>query len=148
MPNDIKKPFKVPDDEINSRIVALQNELQLNGIDGVLIIQRADLFYFSGTAQNGCLYVPVEHKPLLFIKQNYQRALAESSIAAIFEIRSIKDIPHLIHDHIGRSPTIMGFELDVMPVNEFNFYRSLFNPNKAIDASPSILKFRKINWGW
>lgn len=148
MSNDRKKTFKVPRKEINNRIAALQKELQRNGIDGVLIIQRADLFYFSGTAQNGCLYVPVDHKPLLFIKQNYQRALAESSIATIFEIRSIKDIPHLIQDHIGRSPSIIGFELDVMPVNEFNFYHSLFNPNETIDASPSILKVRKIKSAW
>ena len=45
--------FKVPAEEINSRIKRIQELLLKKEIDGLFIVQRVDLFYFTGTAQNG-----------------------------------------------------------------------------------------------
>ncbi len=59
--------FKVPADEIDRRRLNLQQQLQAHGIDGLFIAQRVDLFYLSGTAQNGFLYLPADGNPLLFI---------------------------------------------------------------------------------
>ncbi len=74
--------FKVPRAEIERRTAAVQAELGRAGVDGLFIVQRADLFYFSGTAQNGFLYVPAEGRPLLFVKQSVTRARAESAMRA------------------------------------------------------------------
>jgi len=84
--------FKVPASEIKTRSQNIQKELQQAGIDGLFIVQRVDLFYFSGTAQNGYMYIPAEGKPLLFIKQYLPRAREESSIADIIKIESIADL--------------------------------------------------------
>jgi len=69
--------FKVPSGEIDRRIKKIQKELQGNGqgneIDGLFIVQRVDLFYFSGTAQTGFLYIPAEGQPVLFIKRACKR---------------------------------------------------------------------------
>ncbi|MDX2502837.1 MAG: aminopeptidase P family N-terminal domain-containing protein, partial [Deltaproteobacteria bacterium] len=118
--------FKVPASEIDSRTRKLQKELQAGDVDGLFIVQRVDLFYFSGTAQNGFMYIPAEGVPLLFIKQYLPRAKEESSVDNIIKINSIKDIPGLIIDHFGKLPDTTGFELDVIPVNDFAFYQSLF----------------------
>ena len=48
--------FKVPAREIKQRTRNIQKQLQQHDIDGLFIIQRVDLFYFSGTSQNGFLY--------------------------------------------------------------------------------------------
>jgi len=140
--------FKVPASEINARTLNIQRELQQNGIEGIFIVQRVDLFYFSGTAQNGYLYIPAEGEPLLLIKQYLPRAKAESSIANIVKIESITEIPRLIADHRGRMPKVLGFELDVLPVNDFYFYQSLFKAEKSEDASPHILKVRRVKSPW
>jgi len=140
--------FKVPASEIDSRTLKLQKELQTSEIDGLFIVQRVDLFYFSGTAQNGFMYIPSEGPPLLFIKQYLPRALEESSIAEIIKINSIKELPGLIFDYFGRLPDTIGFELDVIPVNDFNFYQSLFPDSKSVDGSPLILKLRRIKSAW
>jgi Xaa-Pro dipeptidase len=140
--------FKVPVSEIKRRTLNIQEELRQHNIEGAFIVQRVDLFYFSGTAQNGFLYMPAEGEPLLFIKQYLPRARAESSIADILDIDSITDIPGLIADHCGRLPAVLGFELDVVPVNDFNFYQSLFKVEKNVDASPHILKVRRIKSPW
>ena len=61
--------FKVPEKEIKDRIARIQKKLQENSMDSIFIVQRVDLFYFTGTAQNGYLYIPAEGNLLLMIKK-------------------------------------------------------------------------------
>jgi Xaa-Pro aminopeptidase len=145
---DITNQFKVPASEIKARTLSIQQELRQNNIEGLFIVQRVDLFYFSGTAQNGFMYIPAEGEPLLFIKQYLPRAKMESSAANIIHIDSIKEIPGLIADFYGRLPEQLGFELDVVPVNDFHFYQSLFKVKTWVDGSPHILKVRRIKSDW
>lgn len=140
--------FKVPATEIKLRTLNIQKELQHSDIDGLFIVQRVDLFYFSGTAQNGFMYIPAEGEPLLFIKQYLPRAKMESSAASIVKIDSIKEIPGLIVDCYGRMPDRLGFELDVVPVNDFHFYQSLFKVKTCVDGSPHILTVRRTKSDW
>jgi Xaa-Pro aminopeptidase len=145
---ETKNHFKVPASEIDSRTRKLQQELQTNDIDGLFIVQRVDLFYFSGTAQNGFMYIPAEGAPLLFIKQYLPRAKEESSVKNLVKINSIKEIPGLIIDSCGKLPATIGFELDVIPVNDFYFYQSLFPDSKSVDGSPLLLKLRRVKSDW
>jgi len=140
--------FLVPSREIESRIRRLQKKLQHNNMDGMLIVQRVDLFYFSGTAQNGFLYVPAEGEPLLFIKKYLPRALKESSIKEIIDLKSMRDIPDLIMDYYGRLPASLGLEFDVLPVNDFNFYKTVLKSERYLDGSSLILDTRMIKSAW
>jgi Xaa-Pro aminopeptidase len=140
--------FRVPAVEIERRTAAIQEELRRAGIDGLFIVQRVDLFYFTGTAQNGFLYMPAEGKPLLFIKQSVARARAESSVETIIAIDSVKIVPGLIADACGRPLARLGLEMDVLPVNEFRFYRDLFKPKDCVDGSPPILRVRSVKSAW
>ncbi len=140
--------FKVPSGEIDRRIEKIRKELQNNGIDGLFIVQRVDLFYFSGTAQTGFLYIPAEGQPVLFIKRYLPRARKESSIRNIVEVKSIKEVPGLISDFYGKLPGTIGFEFDVLPVRDFNFYKRLFDVEKFVDGSHLIHKVRMIKSDW
>lgn len=140
--------FKVPSGEIDRRIIKIRQQMQQNGIDGLFIVQRVDLFYFSGTAQTGFLYIPAEGQPVLFIKRYLPRAREESSIKNIIEIKSIKEIPGLIVDFCSKLPETLGFEFDVLPVRDFNFYKRLFDVEKFVDGSPLIHKCRMLKSAW
>jgi Xaa-Pro dipeptidase len=140
--------FNVPDAEINARIKRIQNLLGENNIGGLFIMQRADLFYFSGTAQNGVLYIPAEGKPILMIIKYMPRAIKESSIENIIGIKSIKDIPDKITDFYGNIPDLLGFEFDVLPVRDFYLYKNLFPGREYIDATHLILQTRMIKSEW
>jgi Xaa-Pro aminopeptidase len=94
------------------------------------------------------MYIPAQGQPMLFIKQYFPRAEKESSVADIVKIESIKEIPQLIADRCSSLPQVMGFELDVLPVNDFNFYQSLFKVKNCVDGSPHILKVRRIKSDW
>lgn len=118
------------------------------GIDGLLIIQRVDLFYFSGTAQNGFLYVPADGAPLLLIKKYLPRAQAESTVENIVHIRSIKEIPEKIAAFYERQPRLIGLEFDVLPVAYFLKLKNLFDGVEFVDAAPLILKTRMRKSVW
>lgn len=140
--------FKVPSGEIESRIKRLQKKMQNADVDGMLIVQRVDLFYFTGTAQNGFLYVPAEGAPLLFIRKYLPRARKESSLKDIIEIRSMKEIPDHIMDFYGRLPVSLGLEFDVLPVSDFNFYQTVLKAKRYLDGSQFILETRMIKSPW
>jgi Xaa-Pro dipeptidase len=138
----------IPAIEINNRIKTIQKKLQQTDIGGLIILQRVDLLYFSGTAQNGFLYIPVTGEALLMVKRYYPRALNESSLKNIIEIKSVKELPQRIQDVYGSIPRTIGLELDVLPVKEFNFYRTLFSDCLLVDGSGLILETRMIKSAW
>ena len=53
-----------PQDELQRRIKALQRGMESEAIDGALIVQNADLFYFTGTVQQAYLFIPSAGDPL------------------------------------------------------------------------------------
>ena len=140
--------LKTPASEIARRIQSLQGKMQQSEIEGFLIIQRVDLLYFAGTAQNGFLYIPAQGDPLLLIKRYAPRAREESSITDIIEISSPKDVPGRIIDIYGRLPKAMAFELDVLPVTHFDFYRQLFPTKTHVDGSALIHQARSVKSPW
>ncbi len=142
------KNFGVPASEIHRRKVAIQTELQENGVEGLFIVQRVDLFYFSGTAQNGFLYMPSEGEPLLCIKKYMPRAQRESPLQDIVEVGSVNDVPGLITDFFGKLPRTLGLEFDVLPVRDFNFFRGRLRAKDYVDGSPLIHKVRMIKSPW
>ena len=106
----MKNEFRVPPDEIERRIRHIQGELQQNELDGLFVVQRVDLFYFSGTAQNGFLYIPAEGNPHLLIRRYTPRAMRESSIRHILEISTVKEVPRKLTEFYGHLPRTLGGE--------------------------------------
>jgi len=137
-----------PAEEIIRRISTVQKEIRESGMDALLIVQRMDLFYFSGTAQNGYLYIPAQGNPLLLIKKYLPRAEKETSIKDIAGIDSVRDVPGKIIDFYGKLPDVMGFEFDVMPVKEFRFLQKLLNIKGYKDGSDLIHNVRMIKSDW
>ncbi|MBN1848209.1 MAG: aminopeptidase P family protein [Deltaproteobacteria bacterium] len=144
MPED----FKVPSNEITGRTQRLQKKMRVNNMDGLLIVQRVDLFYFSGTAQNGALYIPMDGDPVLFVLKYMPRAIVESPLQNIIEIKSMKEIPGLMVDHFGLLPEKLGLEFDVLPVKDFHFYQSFMGVRDYMDGSRLIMETRMIKSDW
>ena len=140
--------FKVPASEIDARIGAVQKRLRDTNLDGLFIVQRIDLFYFSGTAQHAFLFIPAHGDPLLLVKRYLPRALRETSIRRVTEIGSVQEVPGLVRNACGSAPRTIGFELDVVPARNFEFYRRLFAPARCVDASSIIHQVRMIKSEW
>ncbi len=139
-----KTDTNTPAEEIQRRIGNLQLQMAKQNMDGALILQNSDLFYFSGTIQQSHLYIPVDGNPLLLTRKSYERAKAESPLSDIFPLKSPKQIASLIRRQGLPNPATLGMELDVLPVNLFRLYGDLFDKAKIVDVSPTIRNIRAV----
>ena len=133
----------IPLEEILRRISALQAAMAVNGLDGALIVQRADLYYFTGTGQDAHLFVPADGDPLLMVRKNMQRASEESPLDAVIPVAGFSELGKAVKS--VRSPLrTLGMELDVLPVNNYKLYERLFGEATIKDVSPLIKETRMI----
>lgn len=133
-----------PESEIKTRIRNLQAGMAKNSLDGLIVTHHTNLFYFSGTSQNSYLFIPQKGEPLLMVRKSYERALQESKINRIVELKSLKNIlPGILE--LGSPIKNVGLELDVIPYNTFKFYNEKIFPGLEIkDASDIIRQIRLI----
>jgi len=140
--------LRVPEIEIEQRIHALQGVLGSTGLHGALIVQRMDLLYFSGCAQNAYLYVPRSGSPLLLVRKHAGRAAQDSPIPTQIPIQSVREIPDRILTASGRSPRVLGLVWDALPVREFRFLRRLFPSRAYVDISETVHRLRGAKSLW
>ena len=133
-----------PATELEHRCKKLQEQMILDSLDAVIIVQNADLFYFTGTVQSGNLYVPAVGQPLFMVRKDAGRARMESGLKEVIPFSSMKDIPAVLARYGYLEPKRIGLELDVLPVNFFERYSAIY-PNAVFsDATPLIRKVRMI----
>ena len=133
-----------PDSEIHRRTQRLQRHMAASGLDGVLLMQISDLFYFSGTAQQAHLYIPVDGEPILMVKKSIPRARAESPLNTIAALDRPAQLPDILKAHNCPSPRAIGMELDVLPVNLYQRYTGLWPDATIQDCSPMVRQVRAV----
>ncbi|MCK5099915.1 MAG: aminopeptidase P family N-terminal domain-containing protein, partial [Desulfobacteraceae bacterium] len=122
--------LSTPKKELYKRIEKFQQALRKKEVGAALISYKTDLFYFSGTIQQGWLYIPAEGAPLFMVFKDFHRAKQESGIDVIVPLKNPKYIPEILKEHgykipeasassatsgtSGNTGTI-GVEFDVLP---------------------------------
>jgi len=135
---------KTPKDELHSRIKALQRGMASEAIDGALIVQNVDLFYFTGTVQQAYLFIPSAGDPIFFVRKNPERVRQESALDTIIPLHSPRDLPKQLADHGYGRIHRLGMELDVLPVNQYFLYKNAIKPGEIVDIWPLIQVVRAI----
>lgn len=130
--------------ELEYRCNRLQELMNENGLDAVIITQNADLFYFTGTVQNGCLYLPAKGQPLYLVRRDAARARMESGLKEVHPFSSPRDIPAIVAEFGYPPPRTIGMEFDVLPVGLFERYRKVWPTAEFSDATPLIRLVRMI----
>ena len=133
-----------PATELETRINRLQSEMESNDLDAILIIQNADLFYFTGSIQQGVLYVPASGVPLYMVRKDIQRARMEAGLKEIVPFRSIRDLPGVLNEFGVNLPEKAGMELDVVPVATYQRFQKVLGNCIVTDATPLIRNVRAI----
>ena len=141
----------VPAAEIDRRVRAVQDELarEDSPVDLLLVVQKADLFYLSGTVQQCHLALPAEGSPRLLVRKVLETAEADSPIRDIVPLRSFRELPGHVRDLCGEPPWRIGMELDVLPVDLWRTYRGVFGDDaEIVDCSPQLLAVRSRKSEW
>ena len=130
--------------EIRTRIGRLQQLLSEHGVDGALMVQKMDVYYFAGTDQDAHLWVPASDGPLLMVRKSLQRASNDSPLEQIFPLDSLSQVSQYIQQKGNGEPKRLGLEMDILPVKMYQAYQDLFPHAEMVDISNLIRQTRMI----
>ncbi len=97
-----------PRSEIHRRIKAFQSKLARSSVDAALIVQRADLYYFSGTGQDAHLLIPIDGMPVLMVRRSFERAIEDSPLDNVVPLSSLSELSHIIKGFCDRPVEYIG----------------------------------------
>lgn len=132
----------VTGEELLGRIAGLRALMAKHGIDFSVIMQNADLFYFTGTVQRGFLVIALDCGPLLFIEKSVTRARLDTPLEVI-PIKTEREAGKILAEKRvlkGQG----GLELDVLPVKVFERFKKSIGFDNFIDMSPLIKELRAV----
>lgn len=139
----------LPDrEEIQERISRLQGALAGQGADGALLVQKVDLYYFSGTDQDAHLWVPVAGEPLLMVRKSLERAMRDARVERVVPLNSLRELPERLEEVSRETPRRIGLELDVIPAALYLQYGRVLPEAEFLDASPLVRSIRMIKSGY
>lgn len=133
-----------PREELETRLLKLQARMRHTELDGILVLQKADLFYLCGTMQNSVLFVPPEGEPILCVRRSLHRARTESAWREILPMGRVKDVAELLAERGHGSFRKLGLEMDVLPVALFRQIEAAFPGVAFEDASPLVREVRMV----
>jgi len=137
----------VPRTETEQRVARVQARMAAANpaIDALILVQTADLYYLSGTAQTAHLIVPATGEPRLLVRKILDRAQEDSPLADIRPLGSMKDLAGHLDELCGTGTKRVGLELDVLPVNTLRFYEKILGSGvETVDGSPAVLACRAV----
>ncbi len=133
----------VPPAEIQRRLSGLQQLLGENGYGAALFLQNIDIYYLSGTMQNGILLLPAAGKPVFWVRRSWRRALAESPLPDIRPLTSLEEVAAAASRLLSAEKRL-GLELDVIPAKIMQKYQALLPAASFTDVSPLVRRLRAV----
>lgn len=84
---------KVPASELDDRLRRFRERMDAAGPEWELavVLSKINLYYFTGTMQDGMLLVPRDGEACLWVRRSYERAVDESLFPQIQPMRSYRD---------------------------------------------------------
>jgi Xaa-Pro dipeptidase len=127
------------------RIRTLQDLLAKSGMAAAIVWYSRDLLYYTGTCQPSWLVV-LPDACRLFVRGGYEEAKRQVTIGTdqMEEERDAKRLVHYLHDRGVAKGSIIGIELDVLPVTAWRQWRSRMPGWNLEDMTPLILGQRQI----
>ena len=129
--------ISTPREEIFSRICRLHNLIEKADLGGVLMYQNVDLFYYTGTLQNGALYVPENGDPIFMVIKNIDRAKSESPVEKIVHLKNPVQVKETLEENGYKLPQKLGLEMDVIPARLYERLRTTLDC-ELVDFSNEI----------
>jgi len=129
-------------DEITERDRRFREELDRldNDWSLALFFNRIDIFYFTGTLQNGVYVVPRDDQSYLFVKRSYERAKIETPLENVYPFKSFKDIKK----YIKIRSEVAHIKKSVLPVEIWERFNRYFDFKEIRSMDHAILNTRAV----
>ncbi len=133
----------VPEREIKNRISSLQAKLRACHLSGCLILDKINIFYYSGTMQNGAMFVPESGDPIFFIRRSLERGKQESALKNLLQFKRFKEIPPILNTY-GYDFSGLGIDERTTPLHLFNMIKGAFPNTTFTDISFVLAEIRAV----
>lgn len=135
MSTDDRFPYNlVPAQEIAQRVSRLQSRLQEGPMDGALILDPLNMYYFTGTIQQGVFFVPTEGEPVFLVRRNYERAQRESPLKRVLPLKGFSQLLPVLAD-LGLQTNNLGVAETTLSVSLFKTLARAFPKGAFTDIS-------------
>jgi Xaa-Pro dipeptidase len=125
--------------EHQTRVARYQEALAQHGLAGALLLNAVDVFYLSGTGQNGALWVPAAGEPILLVRKSFARAKAEAGLADVRPFPPSKELAATL----GAGGKI-GVAFEAVPQGTLDFWRKALPGAELVDAGPILREQRQV----
>ena len=133
----------VPAQEISQRVARLQHRLQEGPVDGALILDPLNMYYYSGTMQQGVLFVPAEGEPVFLVRRSYERARLETSLQRVLPLKGFSQLQATLAD-LGLHTNILGVAETTLSVSVFKTLAKAFPGGTFTDISALLGMIRAV----
>ena len=131
---------KIPVDELSNRMEKFRLEMNNSNPDWKLavIFSKINLYYFTGTMQDGMLTIPKDDEPILWVRRSYERALNESLFKNIKTMKSFRDPAK----YMQYFPETVHIETEVIPLALYRRFQKHFpvKDYQALDSSIAAVR--------
>lgn len=140
---------------VQQRIERLQTMMRAERVDAYLITQNTDIYYFSGSMQNGYLFIPSSGDATFYVRRSVQRAKLETGLRVV-ELGSFRLFAETLAQHysylfLDGTELRIAADLDVLPAQVYLKLAEMLSASgrsKLIDGSASIRRLRMIKAPW
>ena len=143
MKNDSYQDSRVPADEIYRRISRLQCHLQERGMEGALILDTLNMYYYSGTMQQGVVFVPTEGEPVFLVRRSFERAQLETPLQRVVPLTGFSQLKNTLVD-LGLRTNFLGVAEAALSVSVFKTLAKAFPEATFTDISSLLGMVRAV----
>lgn len=133
---------KVPASELDDRLQRFRRHIDAADPAWELaaVLSKINLYYFTGTMQDGVLLVPRDGEACLWVRRSYERAADESLFPAIRSMRSYRDAAA----GMAVIPATVHLETEQVPLAAYGRLQKHFPFREVRAADQQILRTRAV----
>ena len=131
---------QVPLIELQKRMNCFRTKMEASNPDWeiAIIISKINLYYFTGTMQDGMLLIPRNDEAIYWVRRSYERALDESLFPHIQPMNSYRDVAA----HYSKFPSTVYLETEVVPLAMYQRLQKyfLFTDIRSVDVQIAAIR--------
>lgn len=133
---------KTPLKELENRMKRFRSVMDASNPDWdmAVIFSKINLFYFTGTMQDGMLIIPRDGEAVFWVRRSYQRALDESLFPEIRHMYSYRDAAQ----NITNLPETVYLETEIVPLALYQRFAKHFPFKNFKSADIPVSKVRAV----
>lgn len=133
---------QVPLFELQTRMNCFRAKMEASNPDWevAVIFSKINLYYFTGTMQDGMLLIPRNDEAIYWVRRSYERALDESLFPYIKPMDSFRDAAA----SISNFPCAVYMETEVVPLALYQRFRKYFQITDVRSVDAQIAAVRAI----